>query len=75
LFAAKLRARPETKPLAREKPEEFIVRRNIAHYRDLLTAGKLAQRRSTDALTLFSPAMSAIGGQLNRSTQHLRNAY
>ncbi len=49
---ARLRARPETKPLSREKSETFIVRQNIANCRELLASGKLegAQRRAIETL-------------------------
>jgi len=49
---ARLRAKPDTKPLSREKPESFILRRNIANYRELLASGNLdeARRRSIETL-------------------------
>jgi len=48
---AKRDSRPGTKSPAGE-PEQFVIRQNIMHYRELLAAGKLdaAQRRSTEAL-------------------------
>lgn len=54
LFAdlVRLRSRPDGPHLVREKPETFVVRQNIAHYRDLLAAGNLDddQRRAIEML-------------------------
>ena len=49
---ARLRARPAETSRGREKPEDFIVRQNVAHYRALLEGGNLdaAQRRSIEQL-------------------------
>jgi hypothetical protein len=49
---ARSRARPDPKPLVHEKPGTFIVRQNIAHYRELLATGNLdeTQRRLTEKL-------------------------
>jgi len=49
---ARLRARPAEAPRGREKPEDFILRQNVAHYRALLESGNLdvAQRRSIETL-------------------------
>jgi hypothetical protein len=49
---ARLRSRPETKPLRVESTESFLSRENIQHYRSLLQSGSLdeAQRRSVEQL-------------------------
>jgi two-component system sensor histidine kinase/response regulator len=49
---AQLRARLQTGPLGRERGELFVIRRNIANFREMLASGKLdeQQRRSITAL-------------------------
>jgi hypothetical protein len=52
LARARSRAQADPKSLVHEKPGTFIVRQNIAHYRELLAAGSLdeTQRRLTEKL-------------------------
>jgi two-component system, sensor histidine kinase and response regulator len=45
-------------PIEREKPENFVVRQNISHYRDLLATGRMdeKQRRSIERLLMEEEA-------------------
>ena len=56
--ANRLRGLVRPIPIEREKPENFVVRQNISHYRDLLATGRMdeKQRRSIERLLMEEEA-------------------